>query len=113
VLAVSATCEYCRKSAPFYRQLSERISSSADVRLLVVSPEPEAAVENWLSSIGVVGYRLVRERVGRYGFRVTPTLVIVDQHGRITDLLIGQLSREEEEAVLSRLDDSSPTPDIR
>lgn len=110
VLGFVTTCSYCQASAPFYNRLSQWIDARADYRLVVLSPQPEATIEQWMRERGIRNFTPVRENFALRGFTATPSIAIVDNRGAITDVVFGQLTQAEETQFIARLDGHLHTP---
>jgi len=106
VLVVTTSCPACRQSAPLYEALSRRAKDSQDTRLVVVSNEPVDAVRGWLDVNAIQPEEIVQvEDLAEVGVFLVPTLLIVDQKGGVTDVVVGQLSAKQEEELRARVDD--------
>lgn len=103
VLALSDKCHYCTESAPFYQRLSRDLSKRSDVRLVAVFPQDVGAGKKYLDGLGVPVGQVVQAPLDSLRVRGTPTLVIVDKNGTVTQSWVGKLSPERESEVLGRI----------
>ena len=110
VIAFSTSCQYSVASGDFYRKMSTWLTEHTGQRIMVVAPEAESIIQDWMLSNGIEHFRHVRENFILHGFRLTPTIAFVDSSGVVTDLTVGQLSPDEEAKVLARLAGGNQEP---
>lgn len=104
VLGLSTQCRFCEASLPFYRALSEYAEENQD-RLQVIALFPQQAAEStaFLQGAGVAVSDVRQIQLGAIGIHLTPTLVMTDQEGTITNLWLGQLTASQATEVWSIL----------
>lgn len=116
VLMISTTCVWCSKSADWYRVLSVELSHQRSVHLAVVHGEEGAAVARWLEERRIVPAEVVRvPKAKEIGLSETPTALIVDSTGRVTDAWIGAMTTAQQLAFRDRtlaLPDAKPLTNI-
>jgi hypothetical protein len=104
MLAIREGCMYCKNSVPFYRRLSDlRQKSQLRANFLAVMPDSREAGAHFLAAnnIGVDAiYSLPLSDVKVSG---TPTLLLLDNQGRIENAWVGQLHTAQEYAVIAAL----------
>jgi len=100
VLYVRSTCHYCSASMPFYRSISERLGRAARIKLVAVSDEEPGILTDYLNANGLRVDVPVQFQ-GRS--RGTPTVVLVDNAGRVRNVWIGQQPKEGEQRVMAAL----------
>lgn len=103
VLALSDKCKFCTDSAPFYKQLAAETAKRKGVRVLAVFPQEESAGKKYLSDLGVNVGDVKQTTLNSIGVRGTPTLLIVDNTGKVKQSWVGLLKPEGETEVLSRI----------
>ena len=103
VLAMTLSCKFCQSSADLYKRLSEWVSAHPEFSFIVVAPESESGLKQWMMAKGVLNYSHVKENFHLRGFRYTPTIVLVDQSGAVTDMVVGKMSADEEDELFNRL----------
>jgi rhodanese-related sulfurtransferase/peroxiredoxin len=109
VLVVSTTCQACNASTPFYKELAAL--ATPDLEVVTVAPEAPDTVGAWLRAKGVSLTRIYQASdLTSLGFHMTPTLLIVDRAGRVTDIMIKKLQRSDERRVLDRLEQAGASP---
>jgi hypothetical protein len=99
VLAVSSTCHFCTESAPFYRQLAEAHSRT---RLIAVLPQSSEEGKLYLEGLGVAVDEIKQTPLSSINVSGTPTLILVNNEGVITDTWVGKLQAAQEAEVLSK-----------
>lgn len=103
VLALSDKCKYCTDSAPFYKQLAAETSKRKGVRVVAVFPQEESAGKKYLTDLGINVAVVKQATLDSIGVRGTPTLLIVDNAGKVKQSWVGRLNEERETQVFSRL----------
>lgn len=101
VLALSTECHFCKESTPFYRRLREK--PGMRLRIVAVLPQSMAAAEQYLNSEGVRVDQVEQVQLPEVGIRGTPTMLLVDGRGIVTNIWTGLLRPAEQEQVLSVL----------
>lgn len=102
VLALSTTCHFCAESTPFYRDLVAKCSKN-HVQTIAVFPQPVAEASSYLEKNKVHVDRIVSMSLARAQISGTPTLILVDENGKVQDVWVGKLSSEREKEVFSRI----------
>lgn len=103
VLVLQRGCHFCTESAHFYRRLVGGAAGRSDLRLIAALPQGVGESRQYLQEIGVVIDEVRQAAPSSLGARGTPTLLLVDASGAVTDAWVGKLSPAGEEAVLRRL----------
>lgn len=98
VLAVSSTCHFCTESAPFYRQLAAHNRA----RLIAVLPQSAEEGKLYLEGLGVAVDEIKQISLSSINVSGTPTLILVNNDGVITDTWVGKLQAAQEADVLSK-----------
>ncbi len=101
VLALSTHCHFCTESAPFFRQIKERIGK--DVKLVGVLPEPVAEAESYLSREGVQLDEVRQIPLGKVGVTGTPPMLLVNSKGIVTQTWVGKLAPDKQEEALKTI----------
>ena len=104
VLALSTNCQYCTASMPFYHRLQALDAvKTGNLRLSVISLQPEPQMREYLASHSVTIDRIVRFPDSGMTIRGTPTLVLVNAEGEVVNSWAGQLRPDEEAEFLQAL----------
>ena len=100
VLAISTTCQFCKDSVPFYQRLG---AAGTDVKMVAVLPQPVGEAQKYLSGAGVHVDEVRQVPLNTLGVRGTPTLLLVNDVGVVTDVWVGKLQPDQETQVLTAL----------
>src|SRR4051812_19697908 len=84
LVALSTNCHYCQASAGFYRELLKPASEHG-FRVIALFPQPVVAGKAYLESLGVVVHEIRQVDYHVIGVSGTPTLVLVDDKGRVKE----------------------------
>jgi hypothetical protein len=103
VFALSTQCRFCSASAPFLRKVVQEVGRAEGVKTLAVLPQPVAEAQNYLSSEGVHVDQIVQAEMRSIGVPGTPTWLIVNSAGIVTDAWVGKLDPAGEDQVLRAL----------
>ena len=103
LMLLSNTCRYCTESAPFYKRLVQEQTQRGTFRVMAVFPQPANEGRTYLNGLGVEIDEIKQVSPGAIRIRGTPTLLLIDRAGVVTDEWLGKLPPEKEEEVLNRL----------
>jgi hypothetical protein len=104
VLALRGDCHYCIDSMPFYRRLSDLEKKSLHAHLLVVMPNDPKSGAAALQSGGLTIDSVFDQPLEPIGVSGTPTLLLLDSDGRVTDAWGGQLTVQGENDVIAAVE---------
>ena len=105
-VVVSPTCHFCNDSMPFYKQImDERNQKGSAVKVIAAVPADAAKPEEekHLTSAGVQPDALVTLDFSKIKVPGTPTLLLVDNQGKVLDIWVGKLDEPRQREVLARL----------
>ena len=102
VLALQKGCRYCEESSAFYRRLCDQRSGSQP-RMLAVVPGDKSDIARYLSEQGVLVDEIINASLSVVNVSATPTLLLVDRSGNVTDVWVGKLDSSKETAVAQRI----------
>jgi hypothetical protein len=102
VLVLREGCPYCTESAPFYQKLVHEAEESKRVHLMAVLPQEPSNAREYLKQLGVAIADIRQATLASLRIEGTPTLVLVNNAGVVTDVWIGKLSSRNEAAVLKK-----------
>ena len=98
VIVTRSSCPYCEQSAAFWQRLvDERDSKQSRVRIVAVSAEPIAVTQGFLQRHGLRVDNIVSTTLP---IRGTPTLVLVDAKGLVTNGWAGKPPPSAEEQII-------------
>ncbi|HMG73756.1 MAG TPA: hypothetical protein VK582_09660 [Pyrinomonadaceae bacterium] len=103
VMALKENCHFCADSAEFYRRLDNDGAVRKKTRFIAALPGslPDSQVYLNLENVDVDEIRQTDLQL--IGVRGTPTLLLVNNKGVITQTWVGKLSPERESEVISAL----------
>ncbi|HEX3555595.1 MAG TPA: hypothetical protein VIA62_20425 [Thermoanaerobaculia bacterium] len=106
VVAVSPTCHFCNDSLPFYKHLvDQRNQQGSAVKFVAAVPDeasraPETAK---FTGAGVQPDSVVPINFSSIKVPGTPTLMLVDNNGKVLNVWVGKLNDDGEKEVLKTL----------
>jgi thioredoxin-related protein len=101
LIAISTNCHYCRDSESFYRQLAKTVGLKT--HLIAVLPMPQSKAESYVHSSIAPSLQVVSASLDTIGVSGTPTLLLVDSHGKVEKAWIGKLDDASQRQVQSQL----------
>jgi len=105
VMALQKGCRYCEESSSFYRRLREQ-RSGALPRMVAVVPGTKSDIASYLSNQGIIVDDIVNVSLSDIKVSYTPTLLLVDRSGSVTDVWVGKLDARKEKEVIQRVSNS-------
>lgn len=104
VLMLSTTCSWCARSADWYATISRQLSAADPIHIAVVTGETVEVMAKWLGDRHIVVDEVVSlpDPAGA-GFSETPTVVVVNSAGQVTDAVLGKLDQAQERHLLARV----------
>jgi hypothetical protein len=104
VLALRSGCHFCEASMPFYRKLAQlEQSNQIGVHLIAVFPDDPAAVHKVVEIQQLTLEVLPLFELGQVKVQATPTLMLVDEQGRVSKVWMGELPAAEEAEVIAAI----------
>ena len=106
VVAVSPTCHFCNESMPFYKQLlDQRNQKSSPVKFIAAVPSEKVKEEEAqkFASAGAQPDGMVQIDFASIKVPGTPTLMLVDNNGKVLDVWVGKLDEGGQKEVLKVL----------
>lgn len=104
LLVLSKDCRFCRESTPLYQKISQEISQNNKIKLVAIFPQDVATAKDYLQSNSISVAEIYQNNPSSFNVRGTPTMLLVNDLGDVTDAWFGKLSKEEEVRVFERLD---------
>jgi hypothetical protein len=102
VIALQTGCHFCEDSLPFYRRLSKETTGSS-THLTFGFPHLASDGAALLRTNGIEGADVREMDFSRMGIRGTPTLILVDGHGKVQKFWAGKLAPAKEAEVEAAL----------
>lgn len=103
VLYISTTCHFCDESSPFYKRLVEKYADDKSVRFVAVLPQPVDQAKEHLKGLGVNINEVYNVKLTSIGVTATPTLLLVDESGVVSDMWKGKLAADKETEIINKL----------
>lgn len=102
VIYLSTTCKYCKESIPFYQRLVKE-NADKSVKLIAVFSQPEKEAKEYLkaNSIGITDVQ--NASLASVGVRGTPSILLVNGEGVVSEYWRGRLQADKESEVLAKL----------
>jgi len=107
VMALSTKCHFCTESAPFFQRVAK--AAGGKVKLLAIFPQPRVEAEDYLAAVGVHVDDVKQAALNSIGVAGTPTLLLVNKAGSVTDVWPGKLSPDKEAEVLRVVENAQST----
>lgn len=101
ILYLSTTCGYCNASVPFYQRIENE--KEATIKTVAVFWQREDEAQKYLESHKIKADKILSVSLSDIGISGTPTILIVDENGLISDLWLGKLDANKEAEVLTKL----------
>jgi len=95
------TCHFCSESGPFYQSLEQQKPS--DVGLIAVLPQEVEESRDYLSKLGLKTSDVIQSSLGAIGVSGTPTILLVDNNGRLTASWAGKLPDSTAATVIAQI----------
>jgi thioredoxin-related protein len=104
LLVISDSCRFCTESAGFYKKVAQEAAQS-NTSLVAVFPEKStvATAQNYLNSLELPVKEIRQVPFQSINVQGTPTLILVDGEGAVTNSWVGKLPPAGEEEVLSKV----------
>jgi hypothetical protein len=104
VLALRSGCHFCEASMPFYRRLAKlEQSNQIGVHLIAVFPDDPAVVRQVVETQQLPIEVIAGFELGQVKVQATPTLMLVDEQGRVSKVWMGELPATEEAEVIAAI----------
>jgi rhodanese-related sulfurtransferase len=101
ILAVlDKNCRFCKEDAPFYRRLAAA-TQSRNGRLVVAFPHSVEDGTDYLQAEGIPASEVIQIRLKSLDLQGTPTLLLLNRHGKIIAKWVGELSAPVEDYIIS------------
>jgi thioredoxin-related protein len=102
ILVLQKGCRFCTESAPFYKRLEEGVRNK-NVKLVAVLPGKQEESAAYLNELGLTNLEMKQSPLDALQVSGTPTLVLTNDKGEVTDYWVGKLSPEAEAEVFGKL----------
>lgn len=109
VLVLKKDCRFCSMSVPFYRRLLAESSGKPNLRIVAALPHSPEVSRRYLESLNLFVTDVKEVELAEIKVPATPTLLLLNNEGRVSASWVGMLSKDGEQEVLQTIDrDSEP-----
>ena len=102
VLYLNSECRYCTESMPFYKNLAE-VSKEKNINTIVASNDLLETSKKYLKKHDVNFQEVRQASLDSIGVHGTPTLLLVNKQGEVSNFWVGKLNSSREQEVLDQL----------
>jgi hypothetical protein len=101
LVALQADCHYCSESADFYRRLAKSVEGRKDLQIIVVFPHSPETGAAYLEKLQIPFGELRQGSFEDLKVFGTPTLMLVNNNGIVSNVWFGKLRATAENEVLA------------
>jgi hypothetical protein len=102
ILALQRGCRFCEESAPFYKRIAASVRGR-NVQLVAAFPTEVEESTAHLAALGLEGLEVRQSSLESLQTSGTPTLILTNDKGEVTDYWLGKLTPDKETEVLGKL----------
>lgn len=102
IVALQAGCPYCSQSAPFYKRLIEE-SRDKNVKIVAVLPTSLEESKDYIQKLGIDNLEVKQSTLDNIQVRGTPTLLLTNDKGEVTNAWVGKLPAPKEDEVINAI----------
>ena len=102
ILALQSSCHFCNESAPFYKRVIESVKDK-NVKLIAVFPTAVEESAAHLQKLGLSNMEVKQSSLGSLQVSGTPTLILTNDKGEVTNYWVGKLTPDKETEVINKL----------
>jgi thioredoxin-related protein len=102
LLVLQRGCRFCTESAEFYKNLIQQ-TQGKNVNIIAVLPQNKVEAEEYLKSLGISGIEIRQSQLDLFQVSGTPTIIIANDKGEISNFWEGQLLPAQEIEVINQL----------
>lgn len=102
LLVLQKGCKYCSESAAFYKNLIEQ-TKGKNVHVTAVLPQSKEEAEQYIRELGISGIEVRQSQLDSLNVGGTPTIIVTDNQGVISDTWMGKLPPDKESEVIKKL----------
>lgn len=103
LLVLQKGCKYCTESSSFYQRLVDETRNYNNLKLIAILPQTQQDSKAYLSQLGVNINEIRQSALSSLGVVGTPTLILVDNQGKVVNSWIGKLPESGEKSVIEAL----------
>lgn len=102
LLVLQKGCKFCTESAAFYKNLIEQ-TKDKNIKVVAVLPQSKEEAEQYMKELGISGIEVRQSKLDPLNVSGTPTIIVTDNQGVISDAWMGKLPPDKESEVIKKL----------
>ena len=102
ILALQTGCRFCDESVPFYKRIAENVRAE-NVKLIAAFPTGVEESAAHLKALGLTNIEVRQLPLESLQTSGTPTLILTNDKGQITNYWLGKLTPDKEAQVLANI----------
>lgn len=102
LLVLQDGCRYCTESADFYRTLLQQTKDKG-VSVTAVLPQDRDVARKYLDKLQLSDLESKQSALGPLDVSGTPTIIVTDDKGQITNVWVGKLPSDKQNEVIATL----------
>lgn len=102
LLVLQKGCRYCTESAEFYKRLIEQ-TKDKNIKITALLPQSKEDGEQYIKDLGLSGIEVRQSQLDSLNVGGTPTIIVTDNQGVISDTWMGKLPPDTESEVIKKL----------
>lgn len=102
ILALQTDCRFCNESAPFYKRILLE-AKNKNIKLVAVFPTEVEESAAHLNELGLYGFEVRRSPLNNLQAGGTPTLILTNDQGEVTNFWVGRLPADKEDEVINKI----------
>lgn len=105
LVAMSTKCVYCTQNIPFYNQLADmKNTGKVSLRTVALFPNSDNEVQHYVQQHQLKIDHKSSVDFGQLKLAGTPTMILVDENGRVTNFWVGALKPDAQQQFLESLE---------
>jgi thioredoxin-related protein len=102
IFALQTGCPFCIESASFYKRIIASVQNK-NIQLIAVFPSSKEESTAHLNELGLTNLEVKQSPLDSLQVSGTPTLILTNDKGEITNYWVGRLTPDKEVEVISHL----------
>lgn len=103
LFALSKVCRFCSESAPFYQRIIREIAQQQNIQCFLLFPHNADEGKKYLNDLNIISDQEKQADFRSLQISGTPTLILADNSGVVTNVWTGKLQANQEEDALTKL----------
>lgn len=102
VLGISTECPFCEKNVGFYKKLSG-LEKPGRLAFYTIFPQTKNEAKSYLQKKGIHPTGVISSSLAKYQINGTPTLVLVNDRGKVLQSWVGTLNSSKQAEVVRQI----------